>query len=141
MTEPNDFNSQIISEFRANGGKVGGMFAGAPLLLLHSTGAKSGQERVSPLMYQTVDGGYAIFASKAGAPENPAWYHNLLAHPRTTVEIGTDTVEVTARVADPAERERLWNRQKESSPNFAEYERTTNGRQIPVVILESTPGN
>jgi deazaflavin-dependent oxidoreductase (nitroreductase family) len=141
VTEPNDFNSQIISEFRANGGKVGGMFAGASLLLLHSTGAKSGQERVSPLMYQTVDGGYAIFASKAGAPKNPAWYHNLLAHPRTTVEIGTDTVEVTARVADPAERERIWNRQKESSPQLAQYERTTDGRQIPVVILESTPGN
>ncbi len=87
MTEPDDFNSQIISEFRANGGKVGGMFAGAPLLLLHSTGAKSGQERVSPVMYQTVDGGYAVFASKAGAPENPVQCHNLLAHPRYDGEV------------------------------------------------------
>ena len=141
MTEPNDFNSRIISEFRANGGKVGAPFEGASLLLLHSTGAKTGQERVSPLTYQPVDGGYAVFASKAGAPENPAWYHNLLAHPRTTVEIGTGTVEVTARVADPAERERIWNRQKETSPQFADYERTTQGRQIPVVILKPAPGN
>lgn len=138
MTEPNDFNSQIISEFRANDGKVGGMFAGTTLLLLHSTGAKSGQERVSPLGYQKVDGGYAIFASKAGAPENPAWYHNLLAHPRVTIEVGADTVEVTARVADPAERDRIWDRQKEIVPQFAEYEKTAGARQIPVVILEPT---
>jgi deazaflavin-dependent oxidoreductase (nitroreductase family) len=132
----NDFNSQIISEFRANGGKVGGMFAGSPMLLLHSTGAKSGQERVSPLGYQAVDGGYAIFASKAGAPDNPDWYHNLRANPRATVEIGSGTAEVTARVADPDERDPIWARQKELSPQFAEYERTASPRQIPVVILE-----
>ena len=141
MTEANDFNSQIISEFRANDGKVGGMFAGATLLLLHSTGAKSGQERVSPLGYQAVDGGYAIFASKAGAPENPAWYHNLRVHRRATVEIGTETVEVTARVADPAERERIWARQKEISPQFAGYEQKAGARQIPVVILEPARSN
>jgi deazaflavin-dependent oxidoreductase (nitroreductase family) len=141
VTEPNDFNSQIISEFRANDGKVGGMFAGATLLLLHSTGARSGQERVSPLGYQAVDGGYAIFASKAGAPENPAWYHNLRAHPQATVEIGTETVEVTARVADPAERERIWARQKEISPQFAEYEQKAGVRQIPVVILDPARSN
>jgi deazaflavin-dependent oxidoreductase (nitroreductase family) len=132
----NDFNSQIISEFRANGGKVGGMFAGSPMLLLHSTGAKSGQERVNPLGYQAVDGGYAIFASKAGAPDNPDWYHNLRANPRATVEIGSGTAEVTARVADPDERDPIWARQKELSPQFAEYERTASPRQIPVVILE-----
>jgi deazaflavin-dependent oxidoreductase (nitroreductase family) len=136
VTEPNDFNSQIISEFRANGGKVGGMFAGMPMLLLHSTGARSGQERVSPLGYQAVDGGYAIFASKAGAPDNPDWYHNLRANPRATVEIGDGTAKVTARVADRDERERIWGRQKELSPQFAEYERTASPRQIPVVILE-----
>jgi deazaflavin-dependent oxidoreductase (nitroreductase family) len=141
VTEANDFNSQIVSEFRANDGKVGGMFAGATLLLLHSTGAKSGQERVSPLGYQAVDGGYAIFASKAGAPENPAWYHNLRAHPRATVEIGTETVEVTARVADPAEREQIWARQKAISPQFAEYEQKAGARQIPVVILEPARSN
>ena len=136
MTEPNDFNSRIISEFRTNGGKVGGMFANATLLLLHSTGARTGAERVSPLGYQAVDGGYAIFASKAGAPDHPAWYHNLLAHPRATVEIGTDVVEVTARVAGPGEREPIWSRQKETQPQFAGYERKAGNRQIPVVILE-----
>jgi len=136
VTEPNDFNSRIISEFRANAGKVGPPFENATLLLLHSTGAKSGQERVSPLGYQAADGGYAIFASKAGAPGNPDWYHNLLANPRASVEIGTGTVDVTARVADPEERERIWSRQKEAAPQFAGYERQAAPRQIPVVILE-----
>ncbi|HYZ52483.1 MAG TPA: nitroreductase family deazaflavin-dependent oxidoreductase [Streptosporangiaceae bacterium] len=135
MTEPNDFNAKIIEEFRANGGKVGGMFAGSSLLLLHSTGAKTGAERVSPLAYQKVGDSYAIFASKAGAPTNPAWYHNLLADPRTRAEVGTETIEVTARVAGPEEREAIWARQKENFPNFAEYEKKTQ-RQIPVVILE-----
>lgn len=135
MTEPNDFNGKIIEEFRANGGKVGGMFAGASLLLLHSRGAKTGAERVSPLAYQKVGDSYAIFASKAGAPTNPAWYHNLLAHPQAKAEIGTEVVEVTARVAEPGERERIWTRQKEIAPSFVEYEKKTQ-RQIPVVILE-----
>jgi deazaflavin-dependent oxidoreductase (nitroreductase family) len=136
VTEPNDFNSRIVSEFRANGGKVGPPFENATLLLLHSTGAKSGQERVSPLGYQAVNGGYAIFAAKAGAPGNPDWYHNLLANPRASVEIGTGTVDVTARVADPEERERIWSRQKETAPQVADYERQAAPRQIPVVILE-----
>ena len=83
-----DFNSQVIEEFRANGGKVGGMFEGAPMLLLHHTGAKSGQERVTPLVYLDDNGQYVIFASKAGAPTNPAWYHNLVAHPETSIEVG-----------------------------------------------------
>lgn len=135
MTEPNDFNGSIIKEFRENEGRVGGMFAGATLLLLHSTGAKSGQERINPLGYQRVGDGYAIFASKAGAPTNPDWYYNLLAHPQAKAEIGTDVVDVTARVAGPEERERIWTRQKEVAPNFAEYEQKTD-RQIPVVILE-----
>jgi deazaflavin-dependent oxidoreductase (nitroreductase family) len=134
VTQPNDWNTRVIEEFRANGGKVEA-FPANNLILLHHTGAKSGQERVSPVAYQPVDGGYAIFASKAGAPENPAWYHNLLAHPKATIEIGTDTFPVTARVTGPDEREPIWTRQKELQPGFAEYEQKTS-RQIPVVILE-----
>ena len=95
-----DWNNKIIEEFRANKGKVGGPFEGAPLLLLHTVGARTGQERVNPMMYMPVDGGYAVFASKGGAPTNPDWYHNLLAHPKVTAEIGTGTVELIARVAE-----------------------------------------
>jgi deazaflavin-dependent oxidoreductase (nitroreductase family) len=130
-----DWNSTVIEEFRANGGKVGGQFEGAPLLLLHTTGAKTGAERVNPVMYRKIDGGYAVFASKGGAPANPDWYHNLLANPRVRAEIGTETVELTARVADPQTRERIWAAQKGAYPGFADYERKT-ARQIPVVILE-----
>jgi deazaflavin-dependent oxidoreductase (nitroreductase family) len=135
MTELNDFNAPVIDEFRANGGKVGGMFEKSTLLLLHSTGAKTGAERISPLAYQKVGDSYAIFASKGGAPANPAWYHNLLAQPRTKIEVGAEVIEVVARVAGPEEREAIWTRQKEIAPNFAEYEQKTD-RQIPVVILE-----
>ena len=134
MTQPNDWNARVIDEFRANGGKVEA-FPANNLVLLHHTGAKSGQQRVSPVAYQAVDGGYAIFASKAGAPDNPAWYYNLIAHPQATIEIGTETVPVTARVASPEEREPIWTRQKQDQPGFAEYEQKTT-RQIPVVILE-----
>jgi deazaflavin-dependent oxidoreductase (nitroreductase family) len=136
MTEPTDFNGKIIAEFRANGGKVGGPFAGGTLLLLHHTGARTGAERVTPLAYQEVGESFAIFASKAGAPDNPAWYHNLLAHPDTTVEIGTETIGVTARVAEPSEREVIWERQKQRSPGFAEYEVKAAPRAIPVVVLD-----
>jgi deazaflavin-dependent oxidoreductase (nitroreductase family) len=132
---PNDFNQQIIDEFRANDGKVGGPFEGAPMVLLHTLGAKSGQERVNPVVYQPDGDRLVIFASKAGAPTNPDWYHNLLAHPRTTVEVDGRTVEVNARVAEGDERERLWNRQKEQMPGFADYEQKTT-RRIPVVVLE-----
>jgi len=128
----------VIAEFRANGGKVGA-FPDGHLLLLHHTGAKSGRQRVNPLAYLEVDGGYAIFASKAGAPENPAWYHNLRANPQVTVEVGTQTIPVTARVAAPEEREPIWARQKDKSPGFADYEQKT-ARQIPVVILEPAAG-
>ena len=130
-----DWNSKIIEEFRANEGKVGGPFEGAPLLLLHTVGAKTGQQRVNPMMYQPVDGGYAVFASKKSAPIHPDWYHNVLAHPRVTAEIGTSTVELLARVAEGAERERIWAAQKAAYPGFADYERKTT-RQIPVIILE-----
>ncbi|HEX9359069.1 MAG TPA: nitroreductase family deazaflavin-dependent oxidoreductase [Streptosporangiaceae bacterium] len=135
MAVAGDWNSKIIAEFRANGGKVGGQFEGAPLLLLHTVGAKSGQQRVTPMMYQDIGDGVAVFASKAGAPANPAWYHNLLANPRVSAEIGTRTVDVVARVAEGAERERIWEAQKAAYPGFAGYETKTT-RQIPVVILE-----
>ena len=135
MADVNDFNHKIIEEFRTNNGKVGGPFEGAPLLLLHTTGAKSGQPRVNPVAYQKVEAGYAVFASKAGAPTNPDWYYNLLAHPQTTVELGGETVQVAARVADGDERDRIWVQQKKASPGFAEYEAKTS-RKIPVVILE-----
>ncbi|MEU5552200.1 MULTISPECIES: nitroreductase family deazaflavin-dependent oxidoreductase [unclassified Micromonospora] len=133
-----DWNEKVIAEFRANGGQVGGQFEGAPLLLLHTVGARSGQTRVSPMMYQQLDGGYAVFASKAGAPTNPDWYHNLVAHPQIRAEIGTDTVELVARVAEGDERERIWSAQKAAYPGFADYERKTT-RQIPVVVLEPAP--
>lgn len=130
-----DWNTQVIEEFRANGGQVGGRFEGAPLLLLHSTGARSGRERVNPMMYQAVGDGFAVFASAAGADTNPDWYHNLRAHPDATVEVGTETVDVTARVLDKAEREPIWQAQKDSYPGFADYEAATT-RVIPVVMLE-----
>jgi deazaflavin-dependent oxidoreductase (nitroreductase family) len=133
---PEDFNSKIIEEFRANGGKVGGPFEGAPLLLLHTTGAKTGAERVNPMMYRKIDGGYAVFASKAGAPTNPDWFYNLIAHPQVRAEIGATTVPLTARVATEDEREPIWTAHKGEYPGFQDYE-TKTSRQIPVVILES----
>lgn len=129
-----DFNQAIIDEFRGNGGRVGGPFEGNTLLLLHTTGAKSGRERVSPVAYQAVGEDYAIFASKAGAPTNPDWYHNLLAKPDVEIEVGTALVPVTARVAEGEERELIWSKQKSDFPGFAEYETKTE-RTIPVVIL------
>ncbi len=139
MPEANDWNSKIIAEFRANGGRVGGQFEGAPLLLLHTTGARTGQERVNPVMYQAVGDGFAVFASKAGAPTNPDWYHNLLANPRVRAEVGTETIEFTARVAEGETRDRIWAAQKSAYPGFADYERKTT-RQIPVVLLERAEG-
>ena len=136
MAEADDWNKRIIEEFRANGGKVGGQFAGAPLLLLHTTGAKTGQTRVNPMMYLADGNDHVVFASKAGAPTNPDWYHNLVANPRASIEVGDQTFNVVARVAEGETRERLWSRQKELYPGFADYEAKTT-RQIPVVILET----
>lgn len=136
MTEPNDFNGKIITEFRAGNGKVGGPFSGSDLLLLHHTGARSGARRVSPLAYLQVGESFAVFASKAGAPENPAWYHNLMAHPDAFVEVGTETIPVKARVAESAERDVIWDRQKERAPHFAQYEVKAAPRTIPVVVLD-----
>jgi deazaflavin-dependent oxidoreductase (nitroreductase family) len=134
-TSAQDFNAQVIDEFRSNGGKVGGPFEGTPLLLLHHTGAKSGRARINPLVYQPDDGRYVIFASKAGAPTNPDWYHNLKAHPETTIEVGTDTIEVRASEASGGERDRLFREETERAPNFAEYAEKTQGRTIPVIVL------
>ncbi len=133
-TSPPDFNARIIEEFRANGGRVGGMFDGSDLLLLHHTGAKSGTSRLNPLGYLVDNGRYIVFASKAGAPTNPDWYHNLKAHPDATVEVGTDTIDVVASEATGEERDRLYRTQADRVPQFAEYEKQTD-RLIPVIIL------
>src|SRR3954468_14613815 len=134
MSEMSDYNQHIIAEFRENDGKVGGPMEGAALVLVHHTGAKSGTERVTPLMYQQIDDDtIAIFASKAGAPTNPDWYHNLRANPETTIEIGSEQRRVRARVAAEEERARIWEAQKQAVPQFADYEKKSEGREIPVV--------
>jgi len=120
MADGGDFNAGVIAEFRANGGKVGGLFEGAPLLLLYHVGAKTGAERVNPLVYQQVGDSYAIFESAGGQPRDPQWFRNLLAHPDVTAEIGETTARLRARVVDPAERASIWATQKERMPNFAD---------------------
>jgi deazaflavin-dependent oxidoreductase (nitroreductase family) len=124
----NEFNRAIIEEFRANDGKVGGPFEGAPVLLLTTIGAKSGESRTTPVMYLPDGERTAIFASKAGAPTNPAWYHNLLANTTVTVEVGTDTVEVDAVVTTGEERDRLFNRQPRSTRSSRSMRRRRRGR-------------
>lgn len=133
---PNDFNQSIIDEFRANGGKVGGSFQGAPMLLLHSIGRRSGAVRVNPVVYQKVGDAWAVFASKAGAPSHPDWYHNLVAQPDTEIEVGSETVPVRARESAGEERERIWEAQKAAMPGFAEYEEKAGDRVIPVIVLK-----
>jgi len=138
-----DFNQAIIDEFRANEGRVGGGFAGAPMILVHHRGAKTGTERVSPLVYQAVGDAFAVFGSKGGAPSDPQWVANLMANPDTVVEVGTETIPVRARRLLGDERAPIWSRQKELMPGFAEYERKvagTSGREIPVVLLERRSG-
>ncbi|MDQ6778538.1 MAG: nitroreductase family deazaflavin-dependent oxidoreductase [Actinomycetota bacterium] len=133
-TSQNSYNAEIIEEFRANQGRVGGPFENMPLVLLHHTGAKSGKSRINPLAYLEDDGRYVIFASKAGAPTHPDWYHNLEAHPDVTIEVRTDTIDVTASEATGEERERLFAAQAERSPQFGEYADKTD-RVIPVMVL------
>ena len=135
MIEPNDFNRAIIEEFRANAGKVGGPFEGATVLLLTTTGAKTGRRGTTPLVYSKEGDRLVIAASKAGAPTNPAWYHNLVAHPTATVEVGTDSYEARAVVATGAERDRLYAQHAKLNPGFAEYQKNTT-RVIPIVTLE-----
>ena len=134
-----DWNQRVIEEFRANEGRVGGNYEGRTLLLLHHTGAKTGTERVNPLAYQRLsDDSVAIFASKGGAPTTPDWFYNVIAHPDVKVEIGTESYTARARVAEGAERETIWEKQKVDWPGFAAYEEKTRGiREIPVVVLDN----
>jgi deazaflavin-dependent oxidoreductase (nitroreductase family) len=129
-----DFNRRNIEEFRANHGRIGGSFEGAPVLLLHSKGARSGEERVNPMMYLPDDDRYLVFASAAGADRNPAWYHNLVANPDASIEVGDERVEVHAVERHGAERDAKYAVQAERYPGFAEYERKTT-RTIPVLAL------
>ena len=130
------WNSKIIDEFRANGGEVGGGFEGKPILLLHNFGARSGRERVTPLMYKGLGDDYVVFASKGGAEHNPDWFYNVKANPEVKVEVGDSLVAATARVADGEERDRIWEGWKREWPQFADYEAKTS-RIIPVIVLET----
>jgi deazaflavin-dependent oxidoreductase (nitroreductase family) len=133
-TSSADYNAQIIGEFRANKGHVGGMWEETPLLLLHHTGAKSDVSRVNPVAYLPDDRRYLIWAANGGAPNNPDWYHNLMAHPTTRLEVGSETIDVVAEEAAGAERERLFARGAERYPQLAEVARKTN-RVIPMIVL------
>jgi deazaflavin-dependent oxidoreductase (nitroreductase family) len=148
------WNDKIIVEFRANGGYVpwsteeefaagrpvppripGLGEQGMPLVLVHHVGARTGKPRISPLFFQAVDDGWAVFGTHGGSPHHPVWYHNLMANPETVVEVGMETVPVRARLAQGQERARLWAKEVALVPKFAEFE-ANSGRQIPVVILE-----
>jgi deazaflavin-dependent oxidoreductase (nitroreductase family) len=131
----NAFNQAIADEFRANDGKVTGQFANSDLLLLTTTGAKSGQQRVSPLAYFDISGKLIIIGSFAGAPKNPAWVHNLRANPQAHVELGTEAFDATARELPPAERDELFGEISAASPGFAEYQSKTS-RVIPLFELQ-----
>lgn len=134
MSNQVNWNDAIIKEFRANSGKVGGNFAGKTLLLLHTVGAKSGQERINPVAYVKDGDRYVIIASKGGAPTHPDWYFNILAQPLVTVEVGDDTFQARAAVASEPERTRLYDKMIEMMPGFAEYRQKTT-RVIPVITL------
>jgi deazaflavin-dependent oxidoreductase (nitroreductase family) len=154
-TSPADYNAQIIDEFRANQGHVGGMWEGTPLLLLHHTGAKSGKDRITPIAYLGDDGrvglevatwadteppeSYVVIAANGGAPDNPGWYHNLKAQPNITIEVGTETIDVVARQATSEERERLFRAQAERFSQLTEAEQKTD-RVIPVIVLTPREG-
>ncbi len=134
MSSATDYNQRVIEEFRANGGEVPSFGGSSPLLLLHHRGAKTGVERVNPVAYLEDGGRYVIFASKAGAPTNPDWYHNLKANPQASIEVGKDAIAVTASEATGQERERLFAAQVQKSPPFGEYQANTK-RLIPVLTL------
>ncbi|HET7038068.1 MAG TPA: nitroreductase family deazaflavin-dependent oxidoreductase [Thermomicrobiaceae bacterium] len=135
MSGPQNWNQGVIEEFRANQGQVGGNWAGRPLLLLTTTGAKSGQPRTQPLMYQRQGDRLFVFASKGGAPSNPDWYYNLLAHPAVTVELGDQTFQANAKPVTGAERNRVYDEWAKRFPQFGEYQEKTN-RTIPVIELD-----
>ncbi|MEV6133703.1 nitroreductase family deazaflavin-dependent oxidoreductase [Streptomyces violaceusniger] len=162
VPDGNTWNERIIAEFRANAGYVSwsseAEFAagrpippwmpgfdehfderGMPLILVHNIGAKSGRERINPLFFQPVDNGWAVFGTHGGSPRDPAWYRNLMANPRVTIEVGTETVSAVARLAQGGEREQIWAREVALVPKFAEFEATA-GRQVPVVVLERVDG-
>jgi deazaflavin-dependent oxidoreductase (nitroreductase family) len=134
MSEPNDWNAKVIAEFRANEGRVGGPFEGGNIVLLHAVGRKSGVERVNPLAYLPDGDRYVIIASKGGAPTNPDWYYNLLAHPRVTIEVGTETFEADAVEVTGEDHELLWKRVVAAMPGFGEYQKNTE-RIIPLFAL------
>jgi deazaflavin-dependent oxidoreductase (nitroreductase family) len=134
-----DYNRRIIEKFRANGGKVGGQYAATPLLLLTTTGRRTGRPHTTPLAYLAQDGELVVFATKGGAPTNPDWFHNLRAHPVATVEVGAERFEAHARITAGDERARLYALQAERRPQFAEYAAATS-REIPVVVLQPADG-
>ena len=134
MSAPADFNAHTISEFRKNHGKVGGMFEGAPLLLLHTSGKRSGTSRVNPMMYLKDGDRYIVFASKAGADTHPDWFHNLKANPDVKVEIGDEKLDMRAEEITGRERDTIYESQSKLYPQFAAYEQKTK-RVIPVVAL------
>jgi deazaflavin-dependent oxidoreductase (nitroreductase family) len=133
------FNQRNIAEFRANHGQLGGNFTGAPVLLLHTVGARSGQPRVNPMMYLADGDRYLVFASKAGADSNPDWYWNLRANPDVTIEVGDETVAVHATELTGEERDQKYGVQSERYPGFAEYQQKTS-RKIPVIALTRRDG-
>lgn len=135
MAGQTDFNLAIIEEFRANGGETSGPFKGRPLLLLTTTGAKSGEQRTTPLVYSKDGDKLVIIASMAGAPKHPAWYLNLAANAGVTVEVGKEKFEAIASSVEGTERDRLYAQQAAMMPAFSEYEKKTT-RRIPVVVLE-----
>ena len=135
MATINDFNRSLIDEFRANEGKVKGHFEGAPLMLLTTTGAKTGREHTTPVVYKRDGDRLLVFGSKAGAPTHPAWYHNLVANPKVTVELPGERYEALAVEVEGAERDRLFDEQKAAMPGFADYEQKTT-RKIPVIALQ-----
>jgi|SRR6185437_9631717 len=139
MTDQNEYNRRLIEEFRASRDKVNGPMAGRPLLLLTTTGARTGQRRTTPIMYVPDSDRLIVIASNAGAPRHPDWYHNLVAHPDVTVEVGKETFDATAVVAEGSERNRLWIRIVESYPFFTDHQAKA-GRQIPLVVLERREG-
>jgi len=136
---PTEYNAKIVAEFRANGGRVGGIWAETPLLLLHHTGAKSGASRVNPVAYLPDNRRYMIWAANGGAPSNPDWYHNLKAHPNTRVEVGSETIDVVAEEETGAERERLFARAAERYPQLRELAHKTD-RVIPLITLTPQRG-
>jgi deazaflavin-dependent oxidoreductase (nitroreductase family) len=139
MAELSSWNSQRIEEFRTNKGKIGGPFKDAPMLLLTTTGAKSGKRHTIPLVYLPDNDRLIIFASNAGSPTEPDWYHNIIAHPQVTIEFGTETFDATATILTGEERDRLYNKQAKVNPVFADFQAKTD-RVIPVIALQREVG-